>query len=58
MQSFALWHAKCDIFGSKDVGNAAQKMIDTNSEREKKGSLRSVAYQELLSAMRKDLDSR
>jgi len=58
LKSFGLWHARCEIFGSKSVSNAAQKMVDTNHEREKKGSLRETAYQELLSAMRQDLDAR
>ncbi len=50
-KTYALWQARCRLFGSERVYKAAQMMIDTNDDREG----RHRADKELLDAMRDDL---
>lgn len=50
-KEFALWQTRCSLFGSKDVVNFAQKIVDTNDDRIE----RDKAFNGLLEAMRKDL---
>jgi hypothetical protein len=53
-KAYALWQTRCELFGSPDVSNWAQKMVDTNdgprAERDK-------AFRRLIEAMRADLSS-
>ncbi|MGR6862699.1 hypothetical protein ACU5EH_21805 [Aliivibrio salmonicida] len=50
-KEYAIWRAKCSLFGSKDVVHFAQKMVDTNDDRVE----REKAFNGLLEVMRKDL---
>lgn len=53
-KAFALWHARCAIFGANEVTVAAQRLIDTD-HKGTKGGARDNAYQDLINAMRKDM---
>ena len=52
-KAYALWQAKCQIFGSNEVAKFAQEIIDTNDGPR---DLRHVAFEKLLEAIRQDLD--
>jgi hypothetical protein len=56
-KTYALWQARCTLFGSKEVALAAQKFLDTNDDRGKKGGNHDKAFQELLEAMKKDINA-
>lgn len=51
-KKYALHQTKCSLFGSKEVIEAAQMIVDTNYDRER----RDIAFESLLAAMRKDLN--
>lgn len=51
-KNYALWQTKCSLFGSKDVIEAAQMIVETNDNRKR----RDIAFDSLLNAMRKDLN--
>lgn len=50
-KAYALWQAKCTIFGSDAVTEYAQRIIDTNDYPEG----RAKAFDALIKAMREDL---
>lgn len=51
-KEYALWQARCQLFGSKDVSTFAQAIVDTN---EGPRSNRNDAFTGLIDAMRDDL---
>ena len=51
-KEFALWQTRCQLFGSSDVSQFAQALVDTNdSPRAERDS----AFKGLIESMRKDL---
>ena len=51
-KNYALQQTKCSLFGSKEVIEAAQMIVDTNDNKKH----RDIAFESLLDAMRKDLN--
>ncbi|WP_323013496.1 hypothetical protein [Devosia sp.] len=51
-KEYALWHTRCQLFGSKDVSAFAQAIVDTNDGPRSK---RDDAFDGLVKAMRDDL---
>ncbi|MFZ6846207.1 hypothetical protein [Undibacterium sp. RuTC16W] len=54
-KDFALWHIRVQLFGSENVSNAVQGMIDTNSSPKDE---RDHFYKKMISEMTKDLQSK
>ncbi|EHL32313.1 hypothetical protein [Legionella drancourtii] len=52
-KSYALWQAKCQIFGSEKVTRFTQAIVDTNDGPKKD---RETAFNLLLTAIQQDLD--
>jgi putative Mn2+ efflux pump MntP len=53
LKAYALWQAKCQIFGSNEVAKFTQEIIDTNYGPKDLGH---VAFEKLFEAIRQDLD--
>ena len=51
-KAYALWHTRCDLFGSEAVSKYAQAMIDTNDRPRPE---RDSAFRNLIAAMKADL---
>lgn len=51
-KAYALWQTRCQIFGSDEVAEFAQKIVDTNDGSKQE---RSKAFQGLLNAIKRDL---
>jgi hypothetical protein len=51
-KEFALWQARCELFGSPEVSQFAQALVDTNNSARAE---RDSAFKGLIEAMRKDL---
>lgn len=51
-KEFALWQTRCQLFGSLEVANFAQAIVDTNDRPRVE---REEAFKGLIEAMRKDL---
>ena len=54
-KAYALWLAKCQIFGSTEVSRFAQEIVRTNDSQARE--LRDKAFESLLDAIRKDLQT-
>jgi hypothetical protein len=52
-KAFAYWHARAELFGSYEVAEAIQGMIDTNNPKD--SEKRNMYYTQLLIAMKSDL---
>jgi len=53
-KAYALWQTRVDLFGSIEVSKYAQQIVDTTPHSKE----RDVAFDNLLSSMRKDLNVR
>jgi hypothetical protein len=51
-KAFALWQARCELFGSADVAKFVQQIVDTNDGPR---AARDFAYHGLIEAMKTDL---
>jgi hypothetical protein len=51
-KAFALWQARCELFGSQDVARYAQAIVDANDDPREQ---RNDAFESLLQAMKADL---
>lgn len=49
-KEFGYWKIRCELFGTTEVANLAQRMIDTTERTAE----REVVFRELIQAMRKD----
>lgn len=53
VKEFAYWHARATLFGSSEVSNVIQEVINSNGPNDKEK--RSYFYDQLLLLMKKDL---
>lgn len=51
-KNYALWQTRCDLFGSKDVSEYAQDIVDANDGLR---DTRACAFRSLVAAMKRDL---
>jgi hypothetical protein len=54
-KNFALWQTRVSLFGSPNVANAVQEIIDTNGDTTGK---RDAAFNKLINSMKEDLSKK